>query len=436
MLGVKLLSLTITGIIQAFFVGILLTKISGQRFDWKKIFVYGLIMGVADSLTRNIFSTYNFLIYLAVYIVIMLIVLRSVFKVLLFKGIALTGIVFFLQTAISLVCLLIVKLFFRNDFNTTNSTLAELLIIQILAMCIYVIVILFVYLAKMKINIPEDLSKRKSLEITINIVLSFFFISPNIFSILNGICIVSKGLFVYNSVALLAIISLNIFNAIKLTNMEVIKNDMEFQKIYIETLNNAIDSLRGFKHDYNNIVQSIGGYLMINDMDGLKSFYHHILAECKKVNNIFPLNNYIKECPPIYGILVSKMYYSESKDVLLEINVSSKINVSTIKLYDLSKILGILLDNAIEAAAESKKKYVEFSVNEPYGENKLVIEIMNSFDSAVNVEEIFRDGFTTKKEHTGFGLSEVKKILSKYKNCTLYTRISDNIFTHKIEVKY
>jgi two-component system sensor histidine kinase AgrC len=307
---------------------------------------------------------------------------------------------------------------------------------QTLAIGIYVIVILFVYLVKMKINIPEDLSKRKSLEIITNIVLSFFFIIPNIFSMLNGISIVSKELFVYNSVALLSIISLNIFNAIKLTNMEVIKNDMEFQKIYIETLNNAIDSLKGFKHDYNNIVQSIGGYLMINDIDGLKRFYHHMLAECKKVNNIFPLNNYIKECPPIYGILLSKIYYSEANDVLLEINVSSKINIPTIKLYDLSKILGILLDNAIEAAAESKKKYVEFIANESHGKNKLVIEIINSFDSTVNVEKIFQDGFTTKKEHTGFGLSEVKKILSKYKNCTLYTKISDNIFTHKIEIGF
>ena len=41
------------------------------------------------------------------------------------------------------------------------------------------------------------------------------------------------------------------------------------------------------EHDFNNIVQSIGGYISTNNMEGLKDYYSGLMEDCKKVNNQF-----------------------------------------------------------------------------------------------------------------------------------------------------
>lgn len=57
------------------------------------------------------------------------------------------------------------------------------------------------------------------------------------------------------------------------------------------------DSVRGFKHDFDNIVTTIGGYIKTNDMDGLKKYYIQLEEDCQKVNNLYLLNPEIINSP-------------------------------------------------------------------------------------------------------------------------------------------
>ena len=197
-----------------------------------------------------------------------------------------------------------------------------------------------------------------------------------------------------------------------------------------------IDSLRGFKHDHNNMLQVFHGYISVNDMEGLKNFHSQLLLESRKINNIAPLNSYIKDNPPLYGLLLSKISYTEIKNISFTISVMCKIKTGNIKTYDFCKVLGILLDNAIEAAEDSDKKFVELSIRENCDKSSLFIEINNSCVGTVDVASIFKDGFTTKKDHTGFGLWDVQRITSRYKNFKLHTNAMANFFSQKIEIIY
>ena len=115
------------------------------------------------------------------------------------------------------------------------------------------------------------------------------------------------------------------------------------------------------------------------------------------------------------------------------INIIDEYNIEKIKIYDLCKILGILLDNALEAAYESSKKYVELSISKG-SQNAIVIEIINSHAGELNKDKIFENGYTTKPGHSGFGLWEVKKIIERNKNCSLKTSVTDMLFTQKFEI--
>ncbi len=237
----------------------------------------------------------------------------------------------------------------------------------------------------------------------------------------------------FNAFAVLVLLILSFYNSIKSSELEVKSREVEFQKDYIKTLNDIIDGLRGFKHDFNNNIQVIGGYIALNDINGLKKYYQQLQSDTRKINNTIPLSRYVKNNPALYGLLLSKLSFAELKDIQFVINIIDEYNIEKIKIYDLCKILGILLDNALEAAYESSKKYVELSISKD-SKNAIVIEIINSYSGELNKDKIFENGYTTKSGHSGFGLWEVKKIIDRNKNCSLETSVNDMLFTQKLEI--
>ena len=162
-----------------------------------------------------------------------------------------------------------------------------------------------------------------------------------------------------------------------------------------------IDDIRMFKHDYNNTLCSIGGYISLNDMNGLKRFYNKLTFDINKTNNtqiITPSN--INE-PSIYNLLITKHNNIIQKN--LNFNFYSAINYKdlTISPYDFSKILGIFLDNAIDAATKSYEK--EISLSCELNKNKdFQIIIKNSYiNKDVDVNKIFLKGYSSKDIKSG-----------------------------------
>lgn len=436
MLAVKFISLTLLGLTQEIIIGIFILLIFSLELKWKKVFPYAITMGFTSSISMTFLPQAGSIIYIVIFLVMILLALKFFYKFRLLKSFTAIFMVYFLKAIVNSLLLPIYKLFFRSDFNATNSTLTEQLFAQSLGIVIFLIIVLTVYLFKFKIDIQNDLSKKSALTVIINVILSIFLLVPNFVYLQNYMDSSPSPLLIYNCVSLILIVLINTFNFIKNGKFELLKQNVEFQNLYIKTLNEMIDSLRGFKHDHNNMLQVLHGYISVNDMEGLKNFHSQLLSESRKINNIAPLNSYIKDHPPIYGLLLSKISYTEIKNISFNITVMCKIKIANIKTYDFCKVLGILLDNAIEAAEVSDKKFVELSIRENSDKSSLFIEINNSCIGTVDTTSIFKDGYTTKKEHTGFGLWDVQRITSKYKNFKLHTNAMANYFSQKIEIIY
>ena len=424
------------GLTQEIIIGIILILIFNLKFDWKKVFQYSIIMGLTSSISTTFLPQAGSFVFMLIFVIMMLFVLLRFYKFSFLKSVATMCIVYLLKVLVATLCLPIFKLIYRPDFNAANTTTIELLTAQGIGAVLFLIIALIIYLFKYKINIPDDFSKKSALTVVINVILSILLLYPNAVYLQNHMHHDSSPLLIYNSVSLVIIVVINTFNFIRFGKIELLKQNVEFQNLYIQTLNEMINSLRGFKHDYNNMLQVMHGYISANDMEGLKNFHSQLMAESRKINNITPLNSYIKDVPPIYGLLVSKISYSEIKNISLTITVLCEIKINNIRIYDFCKILGVLLDNAIEAAAESEKKFVEFSVREKPDKTSLIIEINNSCAGPIDTTSIFKDGYTTKEGHTGFGLWDVQRIISKYKNLKLHTNARENCFSQKIEIIY
>ena len=142
----------------------------------------------------------------------------------------------------------------------------------------------------------------------------------------------------------------------------------------------------------------------------------------------------------IKGLCYFKTQEAENKGVKVSLNISPKIKNSTIyklntkQKRDFGKILGVFLDNAIEASSESKEKQlgIEAYIKDKK-EFKLIIS--NSFNNKIEKEKIGNERYSSKGKERGHGLLLVKHIIGMNKIFEIETEIKDNIYIQTVIIK-
>lgn len=240
--------------------------------------------------------------------------------------------------------------------------------------------------------------------------------------------------------ALLIYFLFSIYSLSRTSKLETTTEILEEEKLYNKTLTILYDNIRGFKHDFNNIVQAIGGYISNNNMDELKDYYSDLINDCQKANNLAILNPELINNPAIYSLLTSKYHLAEKYGIKINFEFFLDLTTLNIKTYDLTRILGILIDNAIEASSKCKKKVVNIIARKDVKANRQLFIIENTYTNKdVNTERIFEKGYTSKdsdQDNHGLGLWEVRKILNKNNNLNLFTSKTDELFSQQLEIYY
>lgn len=212
---------------------------------------------------------------------------------------------------------------------------------------------------------------------------------------------------------------------------------MQTAEEYNKTLKILHDNVRGFKHDFANIVTTIGGYVKTNDMTGLQKYYLQLEDDCQKVSNLYILNPEIINNPGIYNLLSTKYREAESKNIKVNMSLLLDLNNLKMKVYEFARILGILLDNAIEASDECNDKILNIVFRDDEKRHRQLIIIENTYkDKNVDTIKIFGKGISGKENHTGLGLWEVNKILKKNNNVSIFTTKNDKYFCQQLEIYY
>ena len=238
-------------------------------------------------------------------------------------------------------------------------------------------------------------------------------------------------------IALLIYFALSIYSLTRAMQLSVTTKKLESAEEYNKTLRILHDSVRGFKHDFDNIVTTIGGYVKTNDMEGLKKYYIQLEDDCQKVNNLYLLNPEIINNPGIYNLITNK--YNEAISKNIKVNISLLLDLSNLKMkiYEFARILGILLDNAIEASQECDEKIINITFRNDEKNHRQLVIIENTYTNKnVDTIKIFGKGISEKENHTGLGLWEVQNILKKNNNISLFTTKTDIYFKQQLEIYY
>lgn len=204
---------------------------------------------------------------------------------------------------------------------------------------------------------------------------------------------------------------------------------------YTSRLEELYQKTRSFKHDYLNILSTLSGYIENNDMEGMRSYFTASIAptaasledsnyELGKLSDILT--------PELKGLLMNKSIHALMSDVHLSLQISGPVTTSYMDSLDLSRLLGIYLDNAVEAAAETSEKALKITISSKDG--ILSVQILNSFNRAsVDLSSLKNLGYSTKGSSRGMGLYTAQQILKKYPQTVSNTFIEKQYFIQALD---
>ena len=222
---------------------------------------------------------------------------------------------------------------------------------------------------------------------------------------------------------------------------EIALKQKKFEQKHLQTYTDEIvelyNEIRGFRHDYAGMLVSMQMAIDSGDLQEINRVYNEVLVKAnQKLRSekytYFDLNNI--EDSALRSLIAQSIVYARKNDVEFTLEVKDIITRLSIDLLDLVRIMSILLNNAVEGAADSYLKQMEVAVIKMDFETVIVIQ--NSCKITMTPsEDLFALGFSTKGKNRGLGLNSVKEILDKYDNIILETEMEDSTFRQIIRFK-
>ncbi len=229
-----------------------------------------------------------------------------------------------------------------------------------------------------------------------------------------------------------------LLSAFALREMKYKRKLQEIEAYYeytlrIESINNE---MRKFRHDYVNILTTLSDYIREDDMPGLRKYFDEHIVPMKdklktrsiKMNGIEKLK--VRE---IKGLITTKIIQAQEKRIPISIEVPDEIDRIDMNTVELSRIIGIITDNAIEASENLEEPLINIAFID--NDESVTFIVMNKCsDDIPKIHELFEQGFSTKGDNRGLGLSTLKELTDSNENVLLDTVIENGYFVQKVEI--
>ncbi|GIN74079.1 hypothetical protein J14TS2_45540 [Bacillus sp. J14TS2] len=180
---------------------------------------------------------------------------------------------------------------------------------------------------------------------------------------------------------------------------------------YIPVIDEMVSEIRARQHEFNNKLLAITSIVetaddLLSAKEQIRTYTHNVVTT-DKLNEVL-----LSDSKVIAGFLYTKMKMAELKKIQMKTEIHTSFQQIHVEEYEIVEVLGILLDNAIEACQPYDKIYVQIN----RVEEQIEIKVSNPHSYIVKSTfiKMFDKGYTTKNIHSrtrGFGLYNVKQIV-------------------------
>lgn len=334
------------------------------------------------------------------------------------------------------ICTIVIPLYiFKVDKNYLYNVFAGSILSNTIVCIVFTLLLVI---------LRKPLQRLFAYEISSNIKIA-------IFSMLSIICIF---IFFYigfsnletNNTLLISIFGMVVFLAILFS---LVKQKIDNNKItekydsLIEFMNSyeeKIDELRIQSHENKNQLLNIKSKIIDKDKNkNIIEYIDSILNE--KVQLDKGKYSKLKYLPSngFKGMFYYKISKAEELGIKISINISAGIkksvlhNMNAEDYKQLCRIIGVYLDNAIEASAISNEKLLGIEIY--LNNNDVDIIISNSYLGEVDIKNVNEKGYSTKGKSHGYGLPLVKNILENSDIFSSETTTCNGIYIQKLNIK-
>lgn len=402
----NLLNLILSAVLSGIMSYVAIVNISGKTKNLKSFISYLLIFLPLLFIPYIFFSDVTKLILSILFIIISL--YFSIFK----KDISNSVYYTIVYELLVFICEIIISVVFVSIFKINISGYEKFqfsLLIFSICNCLMVYLLSKIKVLNksiQKLNLIISKNQKDWVYIIIIIILLSFLIVFNKNNLGSGInYYINAGMVIF----IIASFVYVIYNKFQMQAIEDKYNEsMEYVLRYEKIINE-----QGKKnHEYNNQLMVIKGY--INKPERLSEYLDEVIGEHKTGQNYTVKQLGFLPDGGVKGLLYHKLSKMEDNNIKYYLYVDQNLKDKDIESFDLktyrdlTKLLGVFLDNAIDAALKSEEKEIEVELKDK--DDCLLLTISNTYDKNTDINKVGKSGFTTKVVGHGFGLSIVKDI--------------------------
>lgn len=251
--------------------------------------------------------------------------------------------------------------------------------------------------------------------------------------LINGLSQIS---FIIVSVGLLALFGCEIGLLVLMHTYKRERIEILLEQQYRSEMQSFMNVIRSQRHDYNFHVQTIAGLLREGNLEECLKYMDALEKDSAIMNSVLPVKD-----PAISAMIHNFHILAVREGISLHIDIQNDLTQIATNAYETNKIISNLLQNAIdETKTHADKSYGIWLTVLKRGEY-IVIRVSNEVDplriDMDNMNQIYRQGYTTKQGHEGVGLSSIKQLAGRYHG-TVYTQLDRNVihFVAKIPINF
>lgn len=209
---------------------------------------------------------------------------------------------------------------------------------------------------------------------------------------------------------------------------EQLSNEYNVLLSYLDKYEIELDEKRKIVHDFKNELIVINGYADDSNIK-LKEYISEIVNDHKKSSSSSLIKGVDKLPRGIKGLVYYKLSQLD-RTYIVEINIKDSLeefnDIDSKTNRNILKMIGILIDNAIEAVSSLDEKYINLKFS--FVKNEIIIEIINNCYEKLDQEKIMASGYSTKGENRGYGLSLVDEIIKSNDKIKFEINNDSNLF--------
>ena len=205
---------------------------------------------------------------------------------------------------------------------------------------------------------------------------------------------------------------------IKNEKIEVMKREIVNRQNYLNDLTTNYSNLRKIKHDIKNLLIPLNRLLLDQKYDQATGYIKALLSYIDEIKTE-KSSEYIKVLSrlknlELQGLFIEKLAYAQKHGIKLDIQITNDVKLKAKDIINTIIILSNLLDNAIDATINHKDSYIFIEIIQH--SKSIEFKITNSLLQPINLYQIKKEGYTTKKSHLGIGMTNVFNIINTSQN--------------------